>query len=130
MPADTHYSAFLCHFETIHNDAYTCFHCQAASATADKHSGKTADLNRRKPILPNRKFVTVFSDLCQNLIYRARSTYRLTDRFKCCMFVACARLTFIEAIVIHVSIHIQILSSHKGEFCFRMLIWSIVRVIT
>lgn len=39
-------------------------------------------------------------------------------------------LTFVEAIVIHVSIHIQILSSHKGEFCFRMLIWSIVRVIT
>lgn len=77
----------VCVFETIHNDAYTCFHCQAASATADKHSGKTAGLNRRKPILPNRKFVAVFSDFCQNLIYRARSTYRLTDRFKCSMCV-------------------------------------------
>ena len=39
-------------------------------------------------------------------------------------------LTFIEAIIIHVSIHVQILSSHKGEFCFRMLIWSIIWVIT
>lgn len=39
-------------------------------------------------------------------------------------------LTFIEAIVIHVSIDVQILSSHKGEFCFRVLIWSIIWVIT
>lgn len=39
-------------------------------------------------------------------------------------------LTFIESVIIHVSVHVQILSSHKGEFCFRMLIGSIVRVIT
>lgn len=39
-------------------------------------------------------------------------------------------LTLVEAIIIHGPIHVQILSSHKRELCFRMLIWSIVRVIT
>lgn len=39
-------------------------------------------------------------------------------------------LTFIESVIIHVSVYVQILSSHKGEFCLRVLIGSIIRVIT
>lgn len=39
-------------------------------------------------------------------------------------------LTLIEAVIVHVSIHVQILPGHKGEFCFWMLVWSIIRVIT
>lgn len=38
--------------------------------------------------------------------------------------------TFIKSVIIHVSIHVQVLSSHKGELCLRVLIGSIVGVIT
>lgn len=43
---------------------------------------------------------------------------------------AVSPLTFVESIIIHVSIHIQIFSSHQGELCFGILIWSIVGIIT
>lgn len=39
-------------------------------------------------------------------------------------------LTFVEAVVVHVSVHVQILSGHEGEFCLGVLIWSIIRVVT
>lgn len=38
--------------------------------------------------------------------------------------------TFIKSVIIHVSIHVQVLSSYKGELCLRVLIGSIVGVIT
>ena len=39
-------------------------------------------------------------------------------------------LTFIKPIVVHVPVHVEVLSRHQGELCFRVLIRSIVRVIT
>lgn len=41
-----------------------------------------------------------------------------------------SRLTLVEAVIVHVSVHVQILPGHKGEFCLRVLVGSIVRVVT
>lgn len=37
--------------------------------------------------------------------------------------------TFIEAILIHSPIHVEVLPGHQGELCLRMLIRTIIRVI-
>lgn len=38
--------------------------------------------------------------------------------------------TFIKAIFVHVSVHIEVFSRREREFCFGVFIWSIKRVIT
>lgn len=38
-------------------------------------------------------------------------------------------LTLVEAIVIHVSVDVEVLPGHQGELCFRVLIGSIIGVV-
>lgn len=39
-------------------------------------------------------------------------------------------LTFIKAVVIHVSVHVQVLPGHQGELRLGMLVGPIVGVVT